>query len=323
MIQNALRKIALPASIAIFCVLIGLNASRASKNLTVIQDNAAMRADASELQSAITALDLDLQHVETGQRGYLLTGDESYLVPFADAVQKLPRDFSALRSRLAARPAQERALETKLEAVAHSKIDDADQTIQLRQKGYRHRAFLIVDSNRGRDLMEQARSLLSSLSTMESRNAAQYQQQLTASTRAARAQVLLASAGLLALVVIALLALDYRGKRLDRAYSRQAQQLRAATNRLDRVTSTLATTVLSTVHDMQAQSENLLRVHGGFLPRQGQEGTEWLYNASCHVHQVIDELLQPQVATELPPYKRNPKAVDFPETPELPRSHTA
>lgn len=328
MIANALRKIALPASIAIFCVLFGANAYLALKNFKVIQNYAALRSDATDVQSGITALDFDLQHVVIGQRGFLLTGDDSYLAPYTDAVQKLPKDFSALRSHLVSRPARERTVETELEAVTASMLDDADQTIRLRQKGYRHRAFLIVNSNRGRDLMAKARALLDSLSTVESRNIAQYQQQFTASTGAALRQVLLANFGLLAVAVLGLVAFDFRGKRLEGAFTRQAEALRATSNHLERLTSTLSNNVRTTLLDMQAQAENLLNVHAGFLPHQGQEGAEWIYRASRHVNLVIGDLLQPPVPSasaepaDFTP-KRDSQPVEFPETPELPKSHTA
>ncbi len=150
-------KIVLPFTIVLFCALIGYNASVASKNLRAIKDNAAQRLEASDVQAAIHAVDLDLHAIESGQRGYLLTGDDSYLAPFTQAVANLPVHLSDLRSHLAGRPNEERAIEKQLESVAEAKIDDANETIRLRQKGYRHRAFVLVDSNRGKELMDQSR----------------------------------------------------------------------------------------------------------------------------------------------------------------------
>lgn len=328
---NALRKIALPAAIVFFCALIGANAYLASKNLRVMQSFDGQRADASEAHSAIAAIDLDLQHIETGQRGFLLTGDNSYLLPYTEAVQKLPKDFSALRSRLAGRPAQERALESDLEAVTESKIDDADETIRLRQKGYRHRAFLIVDSNRGRDLMDKARALLDSLSQIESSNIARYQQELESSTRTGLRQVVFANLALLLVTVVTLIAFDYRSKRLERTNYQREQELRATSSNLARFTSTLSTDVRETLQDMQAQAENLLTAHGGFLPRQGQEGAEWIYQASRHVSHVIDGLLQPpappsvieQGGHEVIRERRDPRTADDGEGEQFPRSQSA
>lgn len=325
-----LWKIALPATIAIFCAFIGTNAYLASKNLKIIQNDVAQRIAASEVASDIVAVKLDLQDLERGQHAYLVTGDASDLAPYSSAVQDLPAHFAALRSRLSGK---ERALESDLEAVTNSKISEAQETIALRQKGYRHRAFLIVDSNRGRELMDKARSLLASLASTESAAVSQYQRQFSSSVGAALQQVALANLLLLLATVLTLWLFHHHGKRLRVAYGQQANNLRDTSDALARVTSTLSTSVRETLHDMQLQAENLLNVHGGFLPRQGQEGAEWIYRASRHLNSVIDTLLQspPQqqpvefITEELPTQRRDPESAEFveDEDTELPRSHTA
>ena len=296
---NALRKIALPTTIAIVCTLILINARIATKNLNAIQAFAAQRTDAAEIQSAIAAVDLDLQHVESGQRGYLLTGDASYLAPYNAALQKLPQDFSALRARLNDRSAQERALETELRAVTESKIDDADETIRLRQKGYRHRAFLVVDSNRGKELMDKAQSLLASLLTIETRNVAEYQQQLAAGERTAMSQTWLASAILLAVTVLALLVFHLQSKRLEEVLKQQTAQLQATAGKLDRLTTAVSSDVRLTLTEMQTQAGYLLNSDAGFLPRQGQERAQWLYEATRYMNGVLIGLLEDRPSAEI------------------------
>ena len=330
MIGNALRKIALPFSIVVFCVLIGLNAYVTWKNLKIIQRNAAQRVTASDVQSDIVAVQLDLENLDNGQRGYLLTGDSSYLAPYTAATQKLPADFAKLRSQLADRPARERALETDLEAIASGKISEAEETLRLRQKGYRHKAFLIVASNRGKELMDKAQSLIASLMATESLTVGQSQRDFSGSVAQSLQEAALANGILLLVTVITLLAFHYGSRRLERAYTQQAEALRATSAQLERLTSTLSSSVRSTLHDMEIQADHLLHAHGGFLPRQGQEGAEWLHNASCHVRRVIDDLLQPpavehavEAGEEESGQRRDPQTVEFPETPELPRSHTA
>lgn len=288
---NILRKTALPATIAFFSLLIGLNAFVTWRNLKSIQTYAAQRLDASDTQSAVVAVELDLQAIETGQRGYLLTGDPAYLAPFTQAVQDLPLHFSALRSRLATRSAKERSIQAELETVAASKIADADETIRLRQKGYRHRAFLIVDSNRGKDLMDHARSLLERLSAVETANIADYDRRWQTGAITALEEFALGSVVLLALTVVTLIAFDRQGKRLQRAYDRQAEQLRASTRELERITSIVSDDVRGVATQIRSYAESLLNAYGGFLPRQGQERAAWIYEGSCQINRVLDRLL--------------------------------
>jgi len=53
----------------------------------------------------------DLTDMETGQRGYLLTADASYLQPYSEAKARIEKDFSSIRSGLAHRPEREQSLE--------------------------------------------------------------------------------------------------------------------------------------------------------------------------------------------------------------------
>lgn len=283
-------KIVLPVAIVVFCALIGYNASIASKNLRAIKDNASQRLEASDVQTAITAVDLDLNAIETGQRGYLLTGDDSYLAPYKQGVANLPAHFSDLRSRLADRSDEERGVEKQLESIANAKLADADETIRLRQKGYRHRAFVLVDSNRGKELMDKARALLASMSSTEAANLDRYQQELATSVSSAQRQALLASAAVLGLTILALVLFSQSRHRVQAAYQKQTAELRATTEKLDRLNAAISGDIRSTLADMQSCAENLQRVDGGFLPRTGQEKVQWIYDASRYVNSLLEDL---------------------------------
>lgn len=290
---NILRKTALPATITLISLLIGFNAYVTWRNLKLVRTYAAQRLDASDTQSAVVVVERDLQSIETGHRGYLLTGDSAYLAPYTQATQDLPRHFSALRSRLASSSPEQRSIASELESVAQSRIADADETIRLRQKGYRHRAFLIVDSNRGKELMDKAGALLEKLAAVEAGNVAQYDRRLKNSVDTAWEQFGLGSLGILALTVIAIAAFDFHAKRLARAQAQQAGKLRAATLELERVTSTVSNDVRGVATQIQAYAESLLNAYGGFLPHQGQEKAEWIHEGSCHINRVLDQLLEP------------------------------
>ena len=72
-------------------------------------------------------------------------------------------------------------MESKLESLAASKQAEMERTISLRQQGYRRRAFNLVDTNEGRDYMDEARRLLSSLSSAESSSFARFDKERTVS----------------------------------------------------------------------------------------------------------------------------------------------
>lgn len=98
----------------------------------------------------------DLENAETGQRGYLLTGDESYLVPYRQGIRDL--DDTILRLQQAA-GSDERTLEL-LRRVEHAKTDKVSElarTIELARSGNRAAAIALVQTNEGQLYMVELR----------------------------------------------------------------------------------------------------------------------------------------------------------------------
>jgi CHASE3 domain sensor protein len=287
---NTLRKIALQITIPVLWGLIVLNAYLVSKNLKLIQKNTTQRVEASEMQAGISDVAFDLQDMETGQRGYLLTGDPSYLKPYSEANGRLAVHFANLRSRLMGKAPQDRSLETQLESVAESKIAEMKETIRLRELGYRHRAFLIVSSNRGKDLMDEARTTLDALSLAQTRNVARYDREMSESVGRAVKESAFASCILLFVTVVTFLAFNRYRKRLEVGYARHAEELQATSLQLEQFTSTIFHDFRALVEQMRSYANTLLDVYGGFLPRQGQEKAERIEDGAGQMISLLDDL---------------------------------
>src|SRR5690349_23104359 len=97
---------------------IAWNAYSAVEHLTRTQTTEALGLENSKIQADISAVLRDLTDMETGQRGYLLTADPSYLQPYNDAKSRIDADFARLRSGLALRPRHEQSLELQVESLA-------------------------------------------------------------------------------------------------------------------------------------------------------------------------------------------------------------
>src|SRR6202521_4594070 len=133
MIRKALLQIGAPALLA--CM--AWNAYLAVNHLKQMQYIAARTLESSTIQSDISGVLRDLTDMETGQRGYLLTGDPSYLPPYTDAKSRIEMDFVDLRAGLSNRTQRGRSLESQLESLAGSKQTEMEHSITLRQQGYR------------------------------------------------------------------------------------------------------------------------------------------------------------------------------------------
>jgi signal transduction histidine kinase len=98
-----------------------------------------------------------VQDAETGQRGFLLTGDEGYLRPFTTAQKEIPAAEASLRTLTSDNPAQQSRLNSIYAAIAQ-KLQELSRTVDLAKTGNTTDALAIVSSNEGRNLMQHIRS---------------------------------------------------------------------------------------------------------------------------------------------------------------------
>src|SRR3982075_71908 len=211
MIRKAALQIGVPALLA----FMAWNAYLAVTHLNRMQKVAALTLESSAIQADLSGVLKDLTDMETGQRGYLLTEDPTYLQPYTDAKGRIGTDFAGLRLGLANRAERERSLESQLESLANSKQAEMERSISLRQQGYRHRAFMLVDSNEGMEYMDRARGLLSSLSVAETSSFARFDRQRNASLSKALAEIIVANSCLLVLTACLFGLIRYNGQVLE------------------------------------------------------------------------------------------------------------
>jgi CHASE3 domain sensor protein len=80
---------------------------------------------------------------ETGQRGFLLTGTESYLEPYTTGKGAIFGQLDVMQTLLRDNAAQQQRLTTLRQAIA-DKFDELDLTISLRREGSADAAMTIV-----------------------------------------------------------------------------------------------------------------------------------------------------------------------------------
>lgn len=100
-----------------------------------------------------------MQDAETGQRGYLLTGEEPYLTPYTEARVQAQRELTALEA-LASRNQLPTAEISRLRALAEEKLTELGRTIELRRRGRISEALVLVRSDRGKAVMDELRSVI-------------------------------------------------------------------------------------------------------------------------------------------------------------------
>ena len=97
-----------------------------------IWNNAHKMGQTYEVIDQISELTSAVQLAETGQRGYLLTGNDTYLEPYTMAEASIGNVIRQLRDLTADNPVQTRRLEQALPMI-ESKMTELKQTIALRR----------------------------------------------------------------------------------------------------------------------------------------------------------------------------------------------
>jgi two-component system sensor histidine kinase/response regulator len=100
-----------------------------------------------------------VQDIETGYRGFLLVGDERFLVPYEDGRRKAPAALSAIATLTADNPDQQRRT-SRLTALVGEKMQFGDQVLHLRRDVGERAATERVTSSDGRRLMEDISNLI-------------------------------------------------------------------------------------------------------------------------------------------------------------------
>jgi CHASE3 domain sensor protein len=287
MIRKAALQIGVPALLA----FIAWNAYLAVDHLRRVQKSAALTLESSSIQAKLSGVLKDATDMETGQRGYLLTGNPEYLQPYTDAKGRIETDFASLRAGLASRTRPEQSLESQLESLAKSKQGEIERSISLRQQGYRRRSFHLVDTNEGKDYMDEIRRILSSLSAAESSNFARFDRDRIAALKSLLSVTILSNSLLLVLAA-GLFWLIRRHERLlgDEA-SQSRTELALRDLQLEKLTSALSGQARSNIVAINTNSRLLLENYGDFLPRQGYEYAEQMNEAAAQMELLRQDLV--------------------------------
>lgn len=142
-----------------FLVIIGLASYR---SITRLVDTVHLELHTHEVLAELDDIFFQLQNAETGQRGYLLTGEERYLDPYHTAIQKIDQEVRALRQLTVEIPSYRQRLDT-LEALIAEKFAELKETIDLRKTQGFAAALGVVQTDQGRQIMDTIRQLINEM----------------------------------------------------------------------------------------------------------------------------------------------------------------
>jgi len=131
-------------------------------NTARLIEAAEARKSSYELVQVLDEVETRLVDAETGQRGYLLTGDETYLEPYHAAIKNLDQVMTRLKDLTSNSPKQQEQVQS-MGILIENKLGELQRTIDLRRKEEIAAANQLVLQGSGKRWMDQIRSVIADM----------------------------------------------------------------------------------------------------------------------------------------------------------------
>jgi PAS domain S-box-containing protein len=156
----------LALAMALVVAVILVNAALAYHHTRQLHNDGYWVAQTNETLDAMDDLISTLKDAETGQRGFLIAGDERYLKPYNDAMTTIDGRIQSVES-LTHDNDRQQARMPKLKELVLAKLDELKRTIDLRRESGLDAAQKEVLTHLGRNWMDAIRSLIAEMKADE------------------------------------------------------------------------------------------------------------------------------------------------------------
>ena len=107
-----------------------------------------------------------LLDAETGQRGFLITGEDRYLAPYTTAIAAVREHIDSVAALTADNPEQQTDV-TRIRTLAAEKLAELEESISVRRTVGFAAAQRIVATDRGKRTMDELRAVTARMTTRE------------------------------------------------------------------------------------------------------------------------------------------------------------
>jgi methyl-accepting chemotaxis protein len=146
-------------TLVVIVVISYLNTSRLIENDDLVKHSYQVRAGFADLLS-------EMKDAETGSRGYVITGDESFLAPYQSAILAVRGIFEDVKKLTSDNPDHQRRL-AALSPTINAKLSDLKERIDLRRTQGFDAVAKIIASGAGKTHMDQIRAVVADVDREE------------------------------------------------------------------------------------------------------------------------------------------------------------
>ena len=209
------RRFSVIGGFAVLLAVLLINTAVTRRQIAVQDSNQGWVEHTQRVQLELTTVESLLKDAETGQRGYLYTGEARYLEPYNTAVQQIDSHITTLAELVTDNPKQLSRVVT-LRTLSKVKLEELATTIALFGEGRKDEARGIVLSDMGKRTMDQVRAQTAEMAREESSLESARLEAVSSSTRSLMRTLYLATAlaiaGLVFLALYILREMDQREK---------------------------------------------------------------------------------------------------------------
>jgi signal transduction histidine kinase len=311
-----------PVLLLVAAMIVFLNAWWAFQAVRTLATNANWLAHSWQVVHQVERVLGSAVNAETGERGYLLSGMDSYLEPYTTARRELPAELAHLQSLTSDNPAQQARMQD-LRANLQRRFTVLQKAIDMRRHGGLDLSAPLLTGGPGKIEMDHIRDLCDAMEAEEDRLLAIRTASTNASRQRAQVTVVVASALDFLLILFGFgqfvrerrlrVAAETAGERLSLAQeeteARAAEirslnetledRVRVRTAELERINRELEAFSYSVSHDLRAPLRTIdgfsLALHEDYAAAVGDTGRDYIERVRGGVQrmgQLIDALLQ-------------------------------
>ena len=255
------KKIA--AGFALSFVLLLAIGAVSYRSINKLTDNDVWVTHTHEVLEHIAGVLNQLKDAETGQRGFVITGDEAYLEPYQSGSVQVGNVVKELRELTADNPNQQKRLDAAEPLIA-AKLAELKQTVDMRRSGNLDETVKIVRGGQGKRFMDELRQILDQMDNEERGLLKQRSEEADAEAGTAKSVIIFGT-------LLCLLLITTAGILITRALTRQigssvgqiqssSSELQAAANQQATATKEQATAmseISTTISELMATSRQI------------------------------------------------------------------
>jgi signal transduction histidine kinase/CHASE3 domain sensor protein len=147
-------------------VIVCLNAWLAVRSVRILEESQNWVAHTWQVINATERIMGSMKDAETGNRGYLLTGDPVYLAPYTQATHDLPEEFNQITALTKDNPRQLARI-SQMQSLVNQRLHLLETGIDQRRAGNVNKAQLLVQTGTGESEMSRLRSMANSMQDEE------------------------------------------------------------------------------------------------------------------------------------------------------------